>query len=976
MAVPHPTDIIKRTEHYAMEWMVNKDLYPKVFNRVRSGPWSDAAGWDQGSVPAGDCLVSIDGLSGQTIQVDIDDVFPDAVKALCVCPGGRLNVLPDRNTGVNIATTCICTDDTGLLPDPVVTLGTTDPRFTSIWTFADRGPRDYTIDPLDMSGGFCTHSKNGVIVAGAEKTPYAIPATEILHGSTSMTIQMISVPADWNDGDVLLFPGNNHGESETRTMLAHTATSITLDSGLTHNHYSGGKNLRKMGSLGIGLCPNVLGMAPIANLTLNTVFVSANPALNSARGHFMLMHVNAGSITNAAFIDLGRTNAMTVHTRPTLVSGEWVVDGPNPIVSGSDGNSMGLYGSVHAHVRSGPTWATKPIIMRHIVAWGKSGPLPKHADNNHGGYVNRSYMIRYNGQGFGGFSENGSEIGADRFNLSVGFVGVNTSFDSQDRDIACANAKIGADRGFMGGGHWLQSGGIEMTDCQAWDCREGIACLPVVQQFDMSPTLASWMLVANVNPPASANQERPYILDALALSEAAKSLTFYGGAGTVQPSLISPYIARCYTNGNYQNGDGFASYNVGAYPSLHPGLLMDVYSDHCLALGVMSEYSRNMTFKGGGIAAIDPSNSDYPGRLVPLNNVYLGSGAGMAGNGVTKNITLVDRSIEGHMTGWKVPYHGDNSATDCFFNNRLDIDVPAPWNGSLTLPGCTFGTYQSKPVIYPKLGNIILRGMDVKNDYQRRNDQGDDDVERHPFISYFEPFRMFIDGVEIFHAARLDSFVPFPTQLDTAVPSVLIGLTNAQMRQQFGIQIGGYQILDQTLAPHPLIFQGGGTGALGIGPVCTGVFPPGSVTPPVVAPVAAFSASPLSGTAPLTVQFMDQSTNKPSSWMWDFGDGATSTAQNPSHQYASAGTYSVTLRVMNSAGMGTVTKASLVAVTPQMAVITDIATGLNAAQAAAFSTATLTAKSAGFSATLPTHIYTQTPAAGSSAPVGSMIVVN
>ncbi len=38
-------------------------------------------------------------------------------------------------------------------------------------------------------------------------------------------------------------------------------------------------------------------------------------------------------------------------------------------------------------------------------------------------------------------------------------------------------------------------------------------------------------------------------------------------------------------------------------------------------------------------------------------------------------------------------------------------------------------------------------------------------------------------------------------------------------------------------------------------------------------PVAAFSASPLSGIAPLTVQFIDQSTGSPTQWEWSFGDG-------------------------------------------------------------------------------------------------------
>lgn len=72
--------------------------------------------------------------------------------------------------------------------------------------------------------------------------------------------------------------------------------------------------------------------------------------------------------------------------------------------------------------------------------------------------------------------------------------------------------------------------------------------------------------------------------------------------------------------------------------------------------------------------------------------------------------------------------------------------------------------------------------------------------------------------------------------------------------------------------------------------------------PPQNPPVAAFSGTPTSGTIPLTVVFTDASTNSPTSWSWDFGDGGTSTLQNPSHVYTVAGTYTVTLTATNAYG--------------------------------------------------------------------------
>ena len=67
-------------------------------------------------------------------------------------------------------------------------------------------------------------------------------------------------------------------------------------------------------------------------------------------------------------------------------------------------------------------------------------------------------------------------------------------------------------------------------------------------------------------------------------------------------------------------------------------------------------------------------------------------------------------------------------------------------------------------------------------------------------------------------------------------------------------------------------------------------------------PIANFSANTTIGPAPLTVNFTDQSTNNPSSWQWDFGDGGTSIQQSPSYTYNANGVYNVTLTVTNNYG--------------------------------------------------------------------------
>jgi PKD repeat protein len=77
-------------------------------------------------------------------------------------------------------------------------------------------------------------------------------------------------------------------------------------------------------------------------------------------------------------------------------------------------------------------------------------------------------------------------------------------------------------------------------------------------------------------------------------------------------------------------------------------------------------------------------------------------------------------------------------------------------------------------------------------------------------------------------------------------------------------------------------------------------------TPATVAPVASFTRTPDTYLREGQVaQFTDTSTGDPSGWLWNFGDGATSTLQNPTHVYTDWNWFTVTLTVTNSLGTNT-----------------------------------------------------------------------
>ena len=77
---------------------------------------------------------------------------------------------------------------------------------------------------------------------------------------------------------------------------------------------------------------------------------------------------------------------------------------------------------------------------------------------------------------------------------------------------------------------------------------------------------------------------------------------------------------------------------------------------------------------------------------------------------------------------------------------------------------------------------------------------------------------------------------------------------------------------------------------------------------------ANFTATPVTGCAPLIVQFFNTSTGSPTTYQWDFGNAASSVLQNPSTTYTNPGTYSVTLTIGNGTSTNTKTITNIITV--------------------------------------------------------------
>lgn len=94
-----------------------------------------------------------------------------------------------------------------------------------------------------------------------------------------------------------------------------------------------------------------------------------------------------------------------------------------------------------------------------------------------------------------------------------------------------------------------------------------------------------------------------------------------------------------------------------------------------------------------------------------------------------------------------------------------------------------------------------------------------------------------------------------------------------------------------------------------------------------VPPQAVFSADPMSGPAPLTVNFTDLSTGSINQWLWQFGDGVVSSVPNPTHTYENDGQYTVRLTVTGPEGSSYIEKTILVSSAPTYTLAISVSEG-------------------------------------------------
>jgi len=92
-----------------------------------------------------------------------------------------------------------------------------------------------------------------------------------------------------------------------------------------------------------------------------------------------------------------------------------------------------------------------------------------------------------------------------------------------------------------------------------------------------------------------------------------------------------------------------------------------------------------------------------------------------------------------------------------------------------------------------------------------------------------------------------------------------------------------------------------------------------------IQPVASFQPTTSNTCIGNSITFTDFSSNIPTTWAWIFGDGTTSSQQNPLHTYSTAGTFTVELTVTNSAGSNTTSQTIVVNTNPTVTLTSNAA---------------------------------------------------
>ena len=421
---------------------------------IRDGKWSDPSSWSSNSLPTSGANVIIHRDVNAVIDYDLSDVRLETLRV-----DGTLTITSHTdlgyttNTGLKVVTMVISCGARFFVGEPDIPIAS---EVEARITFASRGDRIYSEDPMDLSGGLLAQEGATIKIYGSMRTSYAIAASSLNQGS--YTIELTETPVDWKIGDRIVIPGvrpwrtkANEGDpanAEDEVFTIHSIDGHIISLGFKYD-------LNRLATLqhdhipplvtGIGNKPLLI---PIGNLNRNVIFQSEDKR-RPHRGHILFANAMPNvHIEYAKFLDLGRTDTRY------LIAGHGTPDVIPP-------NTKSRY-PIHFHQVNNASYDNHPHLVKGSVVEGSL----KHGIVNHGGHVNMFENIGYNNAGSHFFMENGQELGIVKGNLAIFSHGSNDFIFNGD-PATLARSKSG-DFGHAGHGYWGHGGGVVFIDNYAF----------------------------------------------------------------------------------------------------------------------------------------------------------------------------------------------------------------------------------------------------------------------------------------------------------------------------------------------------------------------------------------------------------------------------------------------------------------------------------------------------------------------------
>jgi len=385
--------------------------------------------------------------------------------------------------------------------------------------------------------------------------------------------------------------------------------------------------------------------------------------------------------------------------------------------------------------RAGTTYEDTPGIVQGVALVDGPG----WGFVNHQSYVNMSDNVAFNVQGASFVTEFGDEIGSFERNLSIYNQGSGDGLEDRE-DIF--------DFGHGGHGFWLQGPGVEVVDNIATGARDSA--------FNFFTTSSEVKFLAENIEDATLAAGRDLVpVGTVPLRRVDGNTAFASRSG------LETWFHLTHMNDGQSYIDNFTSWNTNR--------------------GIHNPYTGRTTIRNATIIGRTDGRGLQGGTAISRNNV-------------TNQMTYEDVHIDGWRTGISVPVNRSTVISDGYFAAETAIHIATTHDTIRTVD------IEGAPE-FATLTEQQLRGHDQWDIFM----DGEISLKNRDVETYFSPDIVRLGTVrfnnhQVYYDRQAADFVPFTLETSPDwVPDELIGLTNTQLWEQYGIAPGG------TVAPQDAV---------------------------------------------------------------------------------------------------------------------------------------------------------------------------